>query len=506
MAPTASTSPQGIGEGPQLERGILTLRNCVALSAAVMAPVLAVILNAPAAGASAGAALPLAFLLAFIAALFVGNTVIEFAKKLPSAGSFYTFCSNSLGSRAGFLTGWLYFAAFIILTVGLFTANGVFLHNYLISTLGWNIPWVVLSLILIGLAMTLSVRSIRTSVRIDLILLGLEMFIFTLLAVIAIVRAGDGNSLAYFNPASAPTGISGLGLGVVFGLLSFIGFEAAAVLGEETGNAKRNVPLAVRGALIGVGVFFVLVLYGLAAGFHLNTASGMKAFLADPAQFSTLAQRYAPWLKEPVALAAVAGLFSCLLAVLNTTVRVMYAMARDRVLPARLSKVHSKFRSPYVSIYSLVAFSIVVGVLLSAWVGSGLTDVYGFTGSIGTIAIILVYILANVGLIKFYWKQPEFNIWRHLIAPVCGTVVLIYPLYAVAKPGQPFPYNYVTEIVLGWLVLGIAAYAYLKRTSPDKLAALGAVMASDEIDLAEAHIPSLSSEGSLNERRKHESP
>ena len=487
MATTPSTSLHGEGHVPQLERGILTVKNCIALSAAVMAPVIAVVLNAPAAGSSAGAALPVAFLLAFIAALFVGNTVIEFAKKLPSAGSFYTFCSNSLGSGAGFLTGWLYFAAFVVLTVGLFTANGVFLQIYLKSTFGWNVPWVILALILIGVAMTLSVRSIKTSVRVDLILLGLEMFIFTLLAVITIVRAGDGNSLTYFNPASSPTGISGTGLGLVFGLLSFIGFEAAAVLGEETGDAKRNVPLAVRGALIGVGIFFVIVLYSLAAGFHLNTASGLKAFLADPSAFSTLAEENAPWLKQPVALAAVAGLFSCLLAVLNTTVRVMYAMARDRVLPSPLSRVHSRFLSPYVSIYALVTVSIVAGVILSTWVGAGLTDVYGFTGSIGTIAIILVYILANVGLIKFYWKKPDFNIWRHLIAPVCGTVVLIYPLYATAKPGQAFPYNYVTYLVFAWMLLGIGVYAYLKRTSPEKLAALGAAMASDEIDLAEAH-------------------
>ena len=116
------------------------------------------------------------------------------------------------------------------------------------------------------------------------------MLIFSLLAIIAIIRAGHGNSWSYFNPSSGPSGFSGVGLAVVFGLLSFIGFEAAAMLGEETGNPRRNVPLAVRFALIGVGVFFVFVVYGLAAGFHLNTAAGLKAFLASPAQFTTLAQ------------------------------------------------------------------------------------------------------------------------------------------------------------------------------------------------------------------------
>jgi amino acid transporter len=506
MAATEPARPPADASAPRLAKGILSLRNCLALSAAVMAPVLAVILNAPAAGADAGAALPVAFLLAFIAALFVGNTVIEFAKKLPTAGSFYTFCSRSIGSMAGFFTGWLYAGAFVVLTVGLFTANGDFLNSYLQSTFHWNVPWWILGIVLLGIAMTFSVRSIRTSVRLDLILLGLEMFIFALLALIAIIRAGNGNSLSYFNPTSGPTGFSGVGLGVVFGLLSFIGFEAAAVLGEETGHPRRNVPLAVRGALIGVGVFFVFVLYGLAAGFHLNTAAGLKAFLASPAQFSSLAGQYASWLRQPVDLAAIAGLFSCMLAVLNTTVRVIFAMARERVLPHPLSRVHARFNSPFVSIYALVAFSVVVGIILSAWLGSGLTAVYGFTGSIGTIAIIGVYGLANIGLIRFYWRQPDFSVLRHLIAPLIGTAVLIYPLYETAKPGQSFPYNWVTYVVLVWLVAGFAAYAYLKRTSPEKLAALGATMETDEIDFAEAHVPSLSSEGPVAEPPAAQTP
>ena len=501
-----SVPTQAGGDSPKLEKGILSLRNCLALSAAVMAPVLAVILNAPAGGADAGAALPFAFLVAFIAALFVGNTVIEFSKKVPTAGSFYTFCSKSLGGLAGFFTGWLYAAAFVVLTIGLFTANGAYFRTYLQSTFSWNVPWWVLGILLVAIATTLSVRSIKTSVRLDLMLLGAEMFIFALLAAISIAKAGSGNSLTYFNPASGPTGASGVGLAVVFGLLSFIGFEAAAVLGEETGNPRRNVPLAVRGALIGVGVFFVFVLYGLAAGFHMNTPAGLKAFLASPAQFTTLAQQNAPWLKQPVELAAVAGLFSCMLAVINTTVRVMFAMARERVLPPPLSAVHPKFRSPFVSIYALVIFSVVVGLLLSAWLGSGLTDVYGFTGSVGTIAIILVYALANIALIKFYWGTPEHNIWRHVVAPVIGTAVLIYPLYETAKPGQSFPYDHVTQIVIVWIILGFGVYAYLRNKSPEKLAALGATMATDEIDFAEQHSASLSSEGSSNVRRAPETP
>src|SRR6202012_2095306 len=109
----------------------------------------------------------------------------------------------------------------------------------------------------------------------------------------------------------------------------------------------------------------LFVMYGLVAGFHLNTAAGLKAFLASPAQFSTLASQFAPWLSQPVELCAIAGVFSCMLATLKATVRVVFARARERVLLGQLSQVHKRFRAPFVSIYAVVGFSLAAGIILS---------------------------------------------------------------------------------------------------------------------------------------------
>src|SRR3954468_24007787 len=122
MTDTAVTTPSSAGEPHRLERRVLPAPNRIALAAAAMSPVLAVVLNAPAAGPVAGAALPLSFLLAFVACLLVGNTVVQFARKLPSSGSFYTFNSHGLGNTAGFFTGWLFWIGYAILAPGLFTA------------------------------------------------------------------------------------------------------------------------------------------------------------------------------------------------------------------------------------------------------------------------------------------------------------------------------------------------------------------------------------------------
>jgi amino acid transporter len=493
MASTPSSvasAPASTDDGQRLQKGILTLPNCVALSAAVMAPVIAVILNAPAAAPNAGAALPLSFLVSFIAVAFVANSVIQFTRRLPSSGSFYTFCSHGLGSGAGFFTGWLYFAAFICFAIGLFTATGAFFHEYMQTEWSVNFPWWVASLVAIALVFLLSLRSIKASVRVDLALLGFEMLVFLVLAVIAIAKAGGGNSAHYFTPGASPKHFSGVALGAVFGILSFVGFEAAAVLGTETKNPRRNIPRAVFGAMAIIGGFYVFMMYALSAGYHLNDGAQLTKFLDDPTPFPTLAHRYASWMVQIIDIAAILGIFSCFLAVQNATVRVIFTMGRDRVLPAALGRVHKSWFSPYIAIYALSALTIAAGIGLAAWLGSSITGVYGWTGSLGTVAVIIVYMMANLALIRFFAKDPERNLLKHVIAPLLGIAALAYPLYFVAKPGQAYPYNLVPYLVLIWIVLGLAVYFYFRSSAPEKLQAVGMALAEEEDDFAEGKLAS----------------
>ncbi len=481
----ASNSISTAASPHRLERGVLNIPNAIALSAAAMAPVLAVVLNAPAAGPQAGGALPLSFLVAFIACLLVGNSVVQFARRLPSAGSFYTFNSAGLGSSAGFYTGWLFWIGYAILAPGLFTAFGSFVHDYFVATFNSNVPWWLFSLLAMLIILGLSLRSIRASVNVDLVLLFLEVVIFLVLSVLAIVHGGSGNTIKSFLPSSSPHGVSGVGLGVVFGILSFIGFDAAATLGEETKNPKRNVPMAVSGALISVGVFYVFAMYALTTGYGLNNHANLLKFLSDPNPFVTLGHHYASWLLQPIELAAIAGLFSCFMAIHNTTVRVMFSMGRDRVLPVSFGHVHAKWFSPYIAIIGQTIFTVAIGLAGGAWLGPGATGNYGFTGSIGTVAIVIVYCMSNIALIRYFWKLPERSVWRHIIIPIAGVAAFAYPLWSVAKPGQSWPYSLVPWITLAWIALGTVLLLTYRKTSPEKIAAIGTFVAEEDLALGE---------------------
>jgi amino acid transporter len=287
-------------------------------------------------------------------------------------------------------------------------------------------------------------------------------------------------------PAAGPVAGAALPLSFLLAFM-FIGFDAAATLGEETRNPRRNVPLAVAGALGAVGVFYVFVMYALTAGYGLNDPSKLDAFLKDANPFVTLGQAVTPWLIQPIELAAIAGIFSCFLAIHNTTVRVMFSMGRDHVLPSSIGRVHARWFSPYRAIVVQSVFTIVVGLGAGAWLGpvATATGAYGFTGAIGTVAIVIVYLASNVALVRYFWSTAERRIGTHVIVPVLGVVALAYPLYSVIKPGQASPYNYVPWIVSVWILLGIGLYSYYRVKSPEKIAAIGTFVAEDDLPLDE---------------------
>ncbi|MST31739.1 amino acid permease [Acidimicrobiaceae bacterium USS-CC1] len=466
----------------RLQKNVLSVPNGIALAAAAMAPVLAVVLNAPAAAPEAGAALPLSFLVAFVVCLLMGNTVTQFARHMPSAGSFYTFNTAGLGQGAGFFTGWMFWIGYAVLAPGLMDAFGSFAHDYVLSVAGASVPWWIFSLAAMAVVIGLSVRSIKASVSVDLTLLTLEVLIFCVLAVIAIADAGHGNTVRVFAPSSSPRGISGVGFGVVFGILSFIGFDAAATLGEETRNPRRNVPVAVGGALVFVGVFYVFAMYALTAGLHLDQAGAMARFLKDANPFVTLAHQDASWLVQPVDLAALAGIFSCFLAIHNTTVRVMFSMGRDQVLPRSIGRVHRSWHSPHLAIVAQTVFTLVVGLATGAWLGPGATGAYGFTGAIGTVAIVVVYMASSVALMRWFWQRPDRNLVLHIIVPALSVLGLAYPLYSVVKPGQSWPYNLVFWVALAWVAAGVALYLWYRSRSPEKITRLGSFLAEEGDD------------------------
>lgn len=314
----------------RLRTGAVGVGGAVVMSAALMGPAVSVYFNPQLVAGFAGAAMPLVMAVSLLASLIVANGVAAMARELPSAGAFYTYVSRGLGPRSGFVTGILMFLAYALLVPAELALIGIYTHDIL-TGYGVSIPWPVIALLFAALMLVLSWRGIAGSLKTALTLFVIEVGVILLLSVIILAKGGaDGLTAAPLLPSSSPNGLSGIALGMVFGVLSFVGFESAATLGEEVRDPRRHVPRGIFGAVLLVGAIYLFTTYAEMVGFGVD---GVGELTKDAAPFTTLAARYAPWLTLLVGLAGVSSIFAVIMNSHNGIARILFAMGREHMLP-----------------------------------------------------------------------------------------------------------------------------------------------------------------------------
>jgi amino acid transporter len=146
--------------------------------------------------------------------------------------------------------------------------------------------------------------------------------------------------------------------------------------------------------------------------------------------------------------------------------RIYYAMARDRLLPAVLATVSPRFGTPVVAIVGEGALALVLFVVLGIWVGP--MNTYAYLGTVLTFAMVPVYILILISTVIVFTTRLKhlFNPILHVVLPVIGAAVVIYPLWALSPFGGPesVPYNFLPLVVIIYALVGIGvSFALRKR-------------------------------------------
>ncbi len=449
------------------------------MSIATMAPVAAIFFNTIPASGVAGITMPLSFLLSLVAMLLIANAVTAFSREISSAGSFYAYVSHGLGTSAGFFMGWVFILFYAIVAPFIFSIFGVTVATVVQANFGVAIPWPVFYLLGAAVVFALSYFGIRQSLNVDLTFLFYEIGIVVLLALTIVFKMGGHFfTVQPFIPSNAPHGFSGVFFGMIFGILSFIGFEAAATLGEETRDPKRAIPRAVFGAVLLIGIFYVVMAYVATVGYGLGN---IAKFATDANPFHTIATNFwGPHLSVFVDLAGIIGLFACALAGNNAAIRVLYSMGRDGFIWKRMGETHHHLLTPTNAIYVSSAFTLIIGLGLSAWLGP--INAYGFLGILAVLVAVVAYALVNLALIVFMLKQrrQHFRVLPHLVVPILGIMILILPVYGVLVPFPPFPFDIPLFIAIVWSIIGLLALWYLKGKRPDAIAKAGRTMVTTE--------------------------
>ncbi|MBO2455583.1 APC family permease [Actinomadura barringtoniae] len=463
---------------PGLRKGALGAVGAAVISMAFMGPATSVFFNTPLAAGAAGYALPLAILLAMIVCLLVASVIASFARKLPTAGFAYTFNTHGFGRHGGFASGWLLLLAYGMVGPMLLSAIGSFTSAFLKDQFSWNVPWWIFTILFGAVVWGISGLGVSQSAKTALIFLVLELGVLLALFAIIFGKGGaDGITLAPFNPGSSPDGIGGLGKGMLWGILMFIGFESAGTLGEEARSAKRAIPIALFTAVLAIGLFYVLSGYAAAIGF------GDTAALRDDAEpWTTLMNKFwgVGWL---LALTVLNSQFANLISGVTAQVRVVFAMGREGLLPRLLGRVGAR-QVPQAALAGYMLFSLAAALIGGAWIKP--MGMYSFAGTIVGVAMVIVYISISIALIRYYRREhpSEFSLLKHGVVPVAAALLLLMPIYGQLVPLPTGPNRVALVLIVAWMVVGLAYLAWIVRSRPALLDAMGRVWAEDEDSVA----------------------
>jgi amino acid transporter len=479
-------------KGSGLRRNAVGLPGAVIMSAAIMGPAVSTFFNPQFSTPFSGFATPLVYVLCLIAMLITASGVMEMARALPSAGAFYTYVTRGFGPRAGFVTGGLIFVAYALLPPAEIGLIGSYLQNTFNDEFSTNIPWWIIGLVPAIIMTVLAFEGIMSSLKTALVLFMAEVVVVVLLAVIVVVNGGDsGINFHSFNPDSSPNGFGGLVTGGIFAALSFVGFEAAASLGEEVREPRKRIPKAILGSILLVGGIYAFCIWAEAIGLG---EAGMNGLTGADTPWNALADQYASWMKWPVIVASVSSMFAVMVASNNAIVRILHTMGREKLLPSAFGHIDPKRQTPTYAVLFQGVFAVGLAFIVGGLAG-GLGDpvagssVYGYLGFLLTLGILPVYILTNAAAIRFFKSRGDFSPVRHLVLPGLGALLMVGLTIGQILEQTEAPFTWFPWVILGWVALVSAGAIWLGLRRPDSLRSAGAAMGSvddaeEEKDLA----------------------
>jgi APA family basic amino acid/polyamine antiporter len=408
---------------------------------------------------TAGPALMLSFVIAAIACCFAALCYAEFASAIPVAGSIYTYSYATLGEIIAWLIGWD-----LILEYGLATATvSVGWSGYLQSLLsGFELAlpkgltaapgavpgvttWINLPALLIMLAVSgLLSLGIRESAKLNNFMVLIKIGVVLLFILVG---------MHYVEPANwqpfAPFGTSGILGAAAIVFFAFIGFDAVTSAAEEVKNPSRDLPVGIIGSLLVCSVLYVAV-------------SGIMTGIVPFQKFQgvdhpiSLALQYTKqfWVAGFVDLGAIIGMTTVILVMAYGQSRIIFAMSRDGLLPNRLSTIHPKYGTPFLTtwltgiIFGLIAAFIPLNVLAELV-------------NIGTLS---AFCLVSIAVIVLRVKRPDLpRTFRCPGVPVIPALAIILCVTLMMHLSQ---HTWIAFAV--WMAAGISVY-FLYARSRSKL-------------------------------------
>jgi amino acid transporter len=446
-----------------LRREILSPMETLAQSVSTIAPTSSPAATIPLVCALAGNGTWLAYVLATVAIVLVALCIGRYARHSASPGSLYTYASMTLPPWLSATVAWSLLLAYVAtgssVIGGFYHYANVLLHD----ATGHLYSSVLLAALVTGISIWIAYRDVKISARLMLWIEATSATIIVIVVVLLLIRHGwhlDWEQLHLHGMTG-----SGLRLGLVLALFSFVGFESATTLGSEASNPLKTIPRAVLQSSILAGAFFVLCAYAEVLGFH--TVGQDLGASQDPMHVVARVSGV-PWLGLLIDIGVLVSLFAATLGCITAAARVLLLMAHNGLAHNSLRATHATNQTPSRAVVITGVAALLPVAILAARGASGL-DVYGWLGSLATYGFIVAYGLVCVGLPHYLRTHNVFRPGAQIIPWLAGLAMLL-ALVGNLYPMPEGPYGKLPYVYLAYLTAGLLWFAFRARNKQAALA------------------------------------
>ena len=447
--------PAGADSG--LRRGILSPLETLAQSVSTMAPTTTPAATIPLVFALAGNGTWLAYVLATVAIFLVALCIARFAGFSSSPGSLYTYATMTLPPWLSATVAWSLLLAYV--ATGSSVIGGFYHYANLLlhDATGHVFSTVLLALLVTAISIWIAYRDVKISARLMLWIEAASVSVIVVMITLVLFRHGwhlDGEQRLLHGMTG-----SGLRLGLVLALFSFVGFESATTLGEEARNPLQTIPRAVIQSALLAGAFFAVCAYTEVLGFHIAG----EDLGTTPDQMHVLARvAGVPVLGLLIDIGALVSMFAGTLACITAAARVLMRMAHDGLAHASLGAAHAHNRTPSRAVV-LTGIAAVLPVAVLAGRGASGLDVYGWLGALATYGFIVAYALVCFGLPRYLRQYNALGRGGRIVPGLAGIAMLL-ALVGNLYPVPEGPYGKLPFIYLAYLIAGLGWFAIRPRS------------------------------------------
>ncbi len=495
----ATTVNRGAGdvEPAKLRRTALGVPDIVFFIVAASAP-LTVIAGGVATTylVTGNAGVPLLFLvLGAILALFVTGYA-AMSHHITNAGAFYAYVSKGIGKIPGVGTAFLALVAYNSMQIGILGLFGAVFSGFMAqhTSLDWQwYTWVFVAIAVIGV---LGWLRVDLNAKVLAIFLTLEIIVVVIFDLVVVGNPGpDGITGDAFNPDIAFG--AGLGAALAFTMAAFVGFESAAIYGEECKEPRRTVARATYIALGITSLFYAFSAWMLLSAVGPAVATDPAALVEggfttpdgkapDPTSilFITLNVEISTTMADVATLLFCTSLFAASLSFHNAVSRYFFALGRAGVLPSAFGRTRGS-GAPYVGsiAQTLIAASVVAIFALSD--NDPVLELFTWLTNLGALGVIALLALASFAVVGYFSRHPHGETtWTSRVSPALAgiglTAVFIialsnFNLLITGIPDAPRDDRSIIlpAILLAGAVIGLIVGAVLRSTRPDIYARIG---------------------------------